>query len=84
MAGSANDGEGFNIKNNSKFQGAVYAVSDCRSENNATVYGPVIADEIEINNHVHHEVDIGALLPGMPASYTQVPTLVNVEGSYSG
>ena len=71
------------IGNNSRFQGAAYAVTDFREGNNTIFWGPVIANQVYlINSTIHEYVPIGTLLPGMPATYEEMITLVNVAGSW--
>ena len=83
VAGSSTDSIGFEIGNNSRFQGAAYAVTDFREGNNTIFWGPVIANQVYlINSTIHEYVPIGTLLPGMPASYEEMITLVNVAGSW--
>ncbi len=83
VAGSATDATGFQIGNYSKFQGAVYAVTDFKEGNNTIFWGPVIARQVYLlNSTIHEYVPIGTLLPGMPATYEETITLVNVAGSW--
>lgn len=83
VAGSSTDSVGFEIGNNSRFQGAAYAVTDFREGNNTIFWGPVIANQVYlINSTIHEYVPIGTLLPGMPATYEEMITLVNVAGSW--
>lgn len=84
VAGSSTASIGISFRNNADFQGALYAVTDYLAENNSDVWGPVIARQIEVENNGANYAPIGQLLPAMPAEYQQVPTLVNVEGSYTG
>lgn len=85
VAGSATDPVGFQMSNNTILQGAVYAVGDFREDNSAVVWGPIIADEVEIRNSgVNHYVPLGTLLPGMPASYEEVTVLENVPAGFGG
>ena len=80
----ASDDTGFEISNNAKFQGGIYVINDIKESNNSTVWGPVVARKIEIqNNAVHEFVPLGALLPGMPAESTSSTGLENVEGSFT-
>ena len=84
VAGTTSSNDGFEIKNNGRFQGAAYVEHDFREWNNATVYGPIIARKIRVrNNAVHHFIPFSTLLPGMPASATSTTTLENVEGSFT-
>lgn len=74
----------FSLSNNSTFQGAVYAVCDYTEGNSVTVWGPIIAHQVYLQNSTtNFYVPIGTLLPGMPAQYTQVQTVVPQPGSWS-
>lgn len=74
----------FDIANNSTFQGAVYAVCDYTEGNSVTVWGPIIARQVYLQNStVNHYVPIGTLLPGMPSTYDEVQTIVPEQGSWS-
>ena len=71
------------ISNYSHFQGAIYAVGDYREGNNSTVWGPIIADQIYMQNStLNHYVPIGTLLPGMPATYEESVSLSNDGDSW--
>jgi hypothetical protein len=83
VAGSSTDVTGFRIRNSGLFQGAVYAVNDYSEENSATVWGPIIARPVYLQNSAsNHYVPLGTLLPGMPATYEQVVTLTNEPASW--
>jgi Tfp pilus assembly protein PilX len=83
VAGSSTDDTSFEISNFSSFQGAVYAVNDYREGNNSTVWGPIIADQIYLQNStMNHYVPIGTLLDGMPATYEESVSIVNQAGSW--
>ena len=83
VAGSSTDATSFEISNFSSFQGAVYAVNDYREGNNSTVWGPIIADQIYLQNStMNHYVPIGTLLDGMPATYEESVSIVNEAGSW--
>lgn len=72
------------IQNHTNFQGAFYAVNDYVEQNNSTVWGPIIAPQLYFQNSTfNHYVPLGPLLPGMPAEYEEVITLVNEPGSFS-
>ena len=67
----------------SRFQGAIYAVLDYTEQNNSTFWGPIIARRVSLaNSTVNHYVPIGTLMPGMPASYEDVVTITNEPGSW--
>lgn len=83
IAGSSTDSTGFSLSNNTKFQGAVYAVTDYSESNSAQMWGPVIARQLSISNNTqNHYVPFGTLLPGMPATYEEVTVLAPVEGAF--
>jgi hypothetical protein len=78
------ESDSFSIANNSIFQGAIYAVCDYGEGNSTTVWGPIIAHQLYMQNStVNYYVPIGTLLPGMPAQYDQVQTIVPDPGSWS-
>ena len=67
----------------SRFQGAIYAVGDYSEDNNSTFWGPIIAHRVTLaNSPTNHYVPIGTLMPGMPASYEDVVTITNEPGSW--
>jgi predicted acyltransferase (DUF342 family) len=67
------------IDNHSTFQGAIYANCDYAEGNNVTVWGPVIARQLYIQNSTtNFYVPIGIPLPGMPNE------IVNQPGSWGG
>ena len=72
------------ISNNSVYQGGAYVVGDYMIENNAVNWGPVIANQIVIENNADQIIRFtsGSLPPGIPAYYTT--TLEEVPGSFSG
>jgi hypothetical protein len=77
-------GTGFSIENNSTFQGAIYVVSDFVQENSVIVCGPIIADELIIENNTDNcYVPFGTAAPGMPGSSTPTVTLLNVPDSFA-
>jgi Tfp pilus assembly protein PilX len=83
VAGSSTDATGFRVRNSGIFQGAVYAVKDYSEENSATVWGPIIARQVFLQNSAtNHYVPLGTLLPGMPATYQEVVTLTNQPASW--
>jgi hypothetical protein len=82
IVAGAPTGDSVEIANFSHFQGAICAVNDFREGNNSTVWGPIIADQIYLQNStLNHYVPIGTLLPGMPATYDEV-TLTTEPGSF--
>jgi Tfp pilus assembly protein PilX len=83
VAGSSTDADGIEFVNSSRFQGALYAVNDIRQRNSVEIWGPQIARQIYLMNSVeNHYVPLGTLLPGMPATYTEVLTISNEPGSW--
>ena len=83
VAGSSTDATGFQIGNYSRFQGAIYAVTDFRDGNNTITWGPIIADEIHLlNSTLKLYVPLDALMPGMPATYEEITTIEFVNGSW--
>lgn len=78
-------GDSVTIANDSTFQGAIYAVGDYRESNNSTVWGPIIANRLSLQNStLNHYVPIGTPLPGMPAPTAgDAVTLTNESGSWS-
>ena len=84
VAGSSTDQVGFSIGNYSKFQGAIYAVTDFKDGNNTITWGPVIANQIHLQNStLNFYVPIDTLIPGMPATYEEVTTINLLPGSWS-
>jgi hypothetical protein len=77
-------GDSVTIQNYSTFQGAFYAVADYREGNNSTVWGPIVANKIFLQNStLNHYVPIGTPLPGMPAPMAGgAVRLSNVSGSW--
>jgi Tfp pilus assembly protein PilX len=83
VAGSSTDAVGISVENSTMFQGAMYAVNDYSEGNSSKVWGPIIARQLFFQNSVeNHYVPLGTLLPGMPASYTEVIALVNEDASW--
>jgi predicted acyltransferase (DUF342 family)/Tfp pilus assembly protein PilX len=73
------------IENNTTFQGAFYAANDYFQKNDVSVCGPVIAQELKIENGSDNcYIPFSTLAPGMPGSTgSTVVTLTNVAGSYT-
>jgi hypothetical protein len=83
IAGSSTDTVGFSIANSSTFQGAVYAVNDYSEQNSTTVWGPIIARQVNLaNNTSNFYVPLGTLLAGMPQTSQQAISIVNQPGSW--
>jgi len=78
VAGSSTDATGFSVENYSTFQGGVYVVNDYIEQNNSTVWGPIIARQLYLQNStINHYVPLGVLLPGMPQTWEEAVSLVN-------
>jgi hypothetical protein len=83
VAGATAD-DGFIIDNNTTFQGAVYVVNDFLQANSVIVCGPVIAQELVIQNNTDNcFVPFSTGAPGMPGTTTPSISLLNVPESYS-
>ena len=83
VAGATAD-DGFLIDNNTTFQGAVYVVNDFLQANSVVVCGPVIAQELVIQNNTDNcFVPFSTGVPGMPGTSTPSVSLVNVPDSFS-
>ncbi len=83
VAGSSTDTVGISIQNSSVFQGALYAVNDYSEQNSATVWGPIIARQVSLQNSTtNHYVPIGTLLGGMPQTSQEAISIVNEAGSW--
>lgn len=78
-------GDSVTLANQAIFQGAIYAVGDFRESNNSTVWGPIIANRLYLQNStMNYHVPIGTPLPGMPSpSGGDSLTLTNEAGSWS-
>jgi Tfp pilus assembly protein PilX len=83
VAGSSTDAIGFQIRNSGIFQGAIYSVNDYSEENSATVWGPIIARQIYLqNSSTNFYVPLGTLLTGMPQTSEEAISIVNESGSW--
>ena len=83
VAGATADGA-FKIENNTTFQGAIYVVNDFTQENSVIVCGPVIAQELVIQNNTDNcFVPFSTGAPGMPGTTTPTVTLLNVPESFT-
>ena len=85
FVGGATGDSGVLIENYTVFQGAIYAVNDYFQKNNVTVCGPVVAQELKIENGSQNcYVPFESAAPGMPGSSgTTVVTLTNVDDSFT-
>jgi hypothetical protein len=83
VAGASAD-TAFKIDNNTTWQGAIYVVNDFLQDNSAIVCGPVIAQEIVIQNNTDNcFVPFANGVPGMPGAGSPVTSLVNVPESFT-
>jgi Tfp pilus assembly protein PilX len=83
VAGSSTSAVGFSVEQNSTFQGAIYVVNDYSEQNDSTVWGPIIARQLYLQNStINHYVPMGTLLPGMPATYEEAIAITNEQGSW--
>jgi hypothetical protein len=82
VAGAPLPGYGFNLNNNNVFQGAAYVVADYHLDNNSVNWGPVVANQITIDNNAGQVIPLRALPPGAPARLNR--SLQVVPSSYSG
>ena len=84
VAGTSTEATGFSVENFSTFQGGVYVVNDYIEQNNSTVWGPIIARQLYLQNStVNHYVPLGVLLPGMPQTWEEAVSLVNEAEGWS-
>lgn len=81
VVAGASTGYGFHMTQNSVYQGAAYSVADYRLENNARNWGPVVANQLWIDNNAEQMKPLLELPPGAPGT---TPTLRLVADSYSG
>lgn len=83
VAGSSTVSVGFSVEQNSTFQGAIYVVNDYSEQNDSTVWGPIIARQLYLQNStINHYVPMGTLLPGMPSTYEEALAITNEQGSW--
>jgi hypothetical protein len=85
VAGASSD-SGFLIENYTTFHGSVYVVNDYFQKNDVNVCGPVIAQELFIENgSLNCFVPFGSLPPGAPGAPTgpAAITLTNVPNSFT-
>jgi hypothetical protein len=81
VVAGASTGYGFHMTQNSEYQGAAFTVADYRLENNARNWGPVVANQLWIDNNAEQMKPLLELPPGAPGT---TPTLRLVADSYSG
>jgi hypothetical protein len=82
VAGEPAQQDGIQFRNNTVFQGALYAVNDYRAANNVVNWGPVIARELQFSNNAQLLLkSIGSIPPGAPGSGA---TLQVVGGTWRG
>jgi hypothetical protein len=85
LVSGASVNDGFYIENNTTFHGAIYVVNDYNQKNDVNVCGPVVAQELKIENGSENcYVPFDTAAPGMPGSTgATVVTLTNVDDSFS-
>lgn len=86
FVGGASGDSGLLIENYTTFHGSIYVVNDYLQKNNVNVCGPVIAQELFIENgSTNCYVPFGNLPPGAPGAPTgpASTTLSNVPNSYT-
>jgi hypothetical protein len=85
FVGGASSDSGFLIENYSVFHGSIYVVNDYYQKNNVSVCGPVIAQELILDNLSSNcYVPFGSLPPGAPGAIAPVAvSLQNVANSYT-
>ena len=86
FVGGASADSGFLIENYTTFHGSIYVVNDYYQKNNVNVCGPVIAQELIIDNHSQNcYVPFSSLPPGAPGAPTgpAAISLQNVANSYT-
>ena len=78
FVGGASSDSGFLIENYTTFHGSIYVVNDYFQKNNVNVCGPVIAQELIIENgSTNCYVPFGDLPPGAPGAPTG-PTSISL------
>jgi hypothetical protein len=68
-------GTKFEIQNNTEFRGTIYASNcDFMHQNNALIYGAVIAKTVELKNNacIHYDRSLSKIRGGTPGDYEQV------------
>jgi hypothetical protein len=86
FVGGASSDSGFLIENNTTFHGSIYVVNDYLQSNSVSLCGPVIAQELVIDNHsANCYVPFGNLPPGAPGAPTgpAAISLQNVPNSFT-
>jgi hypothetical protein len=86
FVGGASSDSGVLIENNTVFHGSMYVVNDYFQKNSVTVCGPVIAQELFIENGSSNcYVPFSSLPPGAPGAPTgpTATSLTNVPNSYT-
>ena len=80
----APSGIGFQVTNNSVYQGAAYVTSDYDMSNNGVNWGPVVAHQLDIANNAGQTIPLNSLPPGAPSNMSTVTTLQHVSSSWQG
>ncbi len=86
FVGGASSDSGFLIENNTTFHGSIYVVNDYTQQNSVILCGPVIAQELIIdNNSANCYVPFSSLPPGAPGAPIgpTAVSLANVPNSYT-
>jgi hypothetical protein len=81
VAGSTTDANGFYASNNSSIQAAVYANTAAYIDNNASQWGPVIAQSIYIDQNASQSLPLTRLPPGAPGIAEVIRT---IPGTWRG
>jgi Tfp pilus assembly protein PilX len=82
LVSGATSGYGLDLTNNTVYQGAAYIVADYHLNNNATNWGPVVANQIYIDNNAGQTVPLQGWPAGSPTAV--VRSLELVPAGYSG
>jgi hypothetical protein len=77
----ASSGTGFLIDNNAVYQGAAYVVADYSLSNNASNWGPVIADSFDLANNSGGFKPVASLPSGAPGTSW---TISELPGGWTG
>jgi hypothetical protein len=84
LVAGAPSGIGFQVTNNSVYQGAAYVTSDYDMSNNGVNWGPVVAHQLDIANNAGQTIPLSSLPPGAPSNMSTVTTLQHVSSSWQG
>ena len=81
LVAGASSGTGLTISNNGVYQGAAYVVADYTLVNNASNWGPVIANHFDLANNAGGFMPIGGIPSGSPGTQW---VLSELAGGWSG